>query len=339
MNLSERKNKILTSVIERYIVTGEPVGSKVLCEGMNVSSATVRNEMSELSEIGYLEQPHTSAGRIPSQKGLRYYVDNLMHIYEISDADKYMVENRFGQLNAEPNEILSEAAAILSEITGCAALALTPYDLNAFIKRVELVPVSSKTVMVVLLMSTGVIKSKMCRCDSGIDMTDAELFYNISAAHFIGRMPEELTVPVIQCLAVSLGDKVLSMAPLLLTLTQLAYEASRFSLLTEGQSNLLSHKELETDVYSIFEHLKRANVIAQILNQSPDDLNITIGRESMNRAFENVSVISSKYAVDGKNVGSMGIIGPLRLDYARVIPSIQYISKTVGNVLTDIIEE
>ena len=339
MELSDRKKKILASVVERYIQTGEPIGSKVLCEGLSVSSATVRNEMSELSEIGYLEQPHTSAGRIPSQKGIRYYVNNLMPMYEISNADRFAVQSRFDNSDGEPEEILTDAARLLSEITGCAAAALTPYDVNAFIKRVELVPLGVKTALVVLMMSTGVIKSRICRSETEIDIKTAELFYNIAAAQFIGRTADELTIAGIQTLAVSLGDKALDMTPLLFVITELAREASRRNIIVEGQSKLLGFKELEADVYNIFEHFRKSSVLPAILSSGADRLNVTIGNESMNRAFGNASIICSKYSVGGRVVGSVGIIGPLRMDYARIIPNIINISEAVGNVLSELIDE
>lgn len=339
MELSERKKKILASVTERYIMTGEPVGSKVLCDSLTVSSATIRNEMSELSEIGYLEQPHTSAGRIPSQKGLRFYINNLMQSYDINDADRFTVQSRLDNSDGEPHEILSEAAKLLSEMTGCTAVALTPYDRHATIKRIELVPMSLKTVLVVVLMSTGVIKSRICRSDSDIDLETAELFYNIAAAHFVGRSAVEFTVADIQTLAASLGEKALVMTPMLVALTELSDEASRCTVITEGQSNLLNFKELESDVYNIYECMKHAPALASIINKGNENLNILIGRESLHRAFENVSVISSKYSVGGKDVGAVGIIGPLRLDYARIIPNIMYISETVSKVLSEMIDE
>lgn len=339
MELSERKKKILASVIERYIQTGDPVGSKVLCEGLSVSSATVRNEMSELSEIGYLEQPHTSAGRIPSQKGIRYYVNNLMPMYDISDADRFSVQNRFDNFDGEPDDILSDAAKLLSDITGCAVAALTPYDINAFIKRVELVPLGAKTALVVILMSTGVVKSRICRCDNEIDLKTAELFYSIAAAHFSGRASYELTVADIQTIVASLGDKALLMTPLLVTLTELAKEASQRNIVVEGQSKLFGFRELEADVYNIFEHFKNTVFLSGILYGGKNELNVTIGRESMNRAFENVSIVSCKYSVSGRNVGSIAVIGPLRMDYARIISNVKNVSESVGNVLSELIEE
>lgn len=339
MDLSERKKKILSAVVDRYIMTGEPVGSKVLCGNLSVSSATVRNEMSELSEMGYLEQPHTSAGRIPSQRGLRYYVNNLMQSYDISDAERFAIESRFDYVGGEPEEIISNAAKLLSEITGCASVASTPYDSHAVIKRVELVPVSSRTALVILLMSTGVVKSRICRCENEIDISIAELFYNIAAAHFTDRTADDLTTADVQCLAASLGDKTFNMIPLLFTLYELAHDASKFNVITEGQSKLLNFKELEADVYNIFECMKLQSGLSQILKAGRENLSISIGRESMNRALENTSIISSKYSVGGKVVGSMGIIGPLRLDYARIIPNITYISETVGKVLSETIDE
>lgn len=339
MELSDRKKKILASVVERYIQTGEPVGSKVLCEGLSVSSATVRNEMSELSEIGYLEQPHTSAGRIPSQKGIRFYINNLMPLYDISNADRFAVQSRFDNFDGEPKDILSAASKILSEITGCASVALTPYDVNAFIKKVELVPLGTKTALIIIMMSTGVIKSKMCRCDAELDIKNAELFYNIAAAYFIGRSADDFNVAVIQSLAVSLGDKALIMTPLIVTLTELARDASMCNIIIEGQSKLLGFKELESDVYNIFEQFKHSANLAGLINKGNEKTNIIIGRESMNRAFENASIICSKYSVGGRNVGSIGVIGSIRIDYARIIPNIVNISKIVGNVLSELIDE
>ncbi len=339
MDLSDRKKKILSAVVERYIITGEPVGSKVLCGNLSVSSATVRNEMSELSDLGYLEQPHTSAGRIPSQRGLRFYVNNLMQTYEINDAERFSIESGFDSSQAEPEEVIRYAAKLLSDITGCASIASTPYDTHAVIKRVELVPVSSKAVLIVLLMSTGVIKSRICRYDADLDITSAELFYNIAAAHFQGRNPDELTMATMQFIAASLGDKAFAMTPLLFALYELSHHASEFNIITEGQSKLLNFKDLESDVYDIFECLKLKSGLTRILRAGNEDVVISIGTESMNRALKNASVISSKYLVGGKVVGSMGIIGPMRMDYARIVPSIKFISETVGKVLSEAIDE
>lgn len=338
MELSERKKKILSSVTEHYIMTGEPLGSKQLCGGLSVSSATVRNDMSELSDMGYLEQPYTSAGRIPSQKGLRYYVNNLMAAYEISDSERFSVIHRFDSLDGEPDEIIKAALKLLSEVTGCASAALTPYDSDAVIKRAELVPLGSKTCLVVVLVSTGIIKSRICRLYEPCDIETAQLFYNIAADRFIGRRPSELTAAEIQTIAASLGEKSFVMIPLLVTLSELSLEAAKYSVITEGHSRLLGYKELDASVYGILEYMKRESELARMLNSGKNDLTVYIGSDCMSRALENSSVISSKYSVCGKRVGALGIIGPLRMDYARVIPNLTFVSETVGRVISETID-
>ena len=339
MELSERKKKILASVVEKYIATGEPVGSKVLCGSLSVSSATVRNEMSELSEMGYLEQPHTSAGRIPSQKGLRYYINYLMTRYAVSDAERFAIDSGFDNAVGEPVEILRNALRLLTDITGCAAIASTPYDAHSTVKRVEIVPLSPKTVLMILLSSTGIIKTRICRCESEMDIKTAELFYNIAGAQFIGHHSYEMTTAKIQTLAASLGDKVLVMTPLLVTLSELAHEASRSDIIVDGQSRLLNFKELDSSVYDILEVFKHASQLSRILSSGKESINVCIGRECMNRSLENASVVFSKYKVGGRDVGSMGIVGPVRMDYAKIIPCISYIGETVGNILSETIEE
>lgn len=339
MELSDRKKKILAAVIERYIVTGEPVGSKVLCGELAVSSATVRNEMSDLSESGYLEQPHTSAGRIPSQKGIRYYINNLMSHYDVDDSERFAIESKFAFSSGEPEAVLRDAAKLLSDITGCAAVVSTPYDRHTVIKRVELVPLSLKAVLVVVLMSTGVIKSRICRVDSELDMSLVELFYNIVGARFTNRSPSEFTTPMLQTTVAALGDKAFSMIPLIVTLSELATESSARSFIIEGQSKLLGFKDLEPYVYDIFECFKNKNALSRILKTDTEAYNVTLGKESQNRSFENAGIISSGYSVAGRKVGAIGIVGPVRMDYARIIPTIVCISEAVGRVLSEAIEE
>ncbi|MCD7774759.1 MAG: heat-inducible transcriptional repressor HrcA [Clostridiales bacterium] len=339
MELSERKKKILASVVERYILTGEPVGSKVLCGSLSVSSATVRNEMADLSEMGLLEQPHTSAGRIPSHRGIRYYIDNLMTRYAINNFDRFTIESKFGNAAGEPEEILSRAMTVLSDMTGLAAVSSTPYDPNAVIRRVELVPLSSRTVLIVLLVSTGVIKNRICRCESDVNIEIAELFYNIAGAHFINHRADELTVPKIQSLAASLGDRALTMTPLLVTLSELAHDASKRDVLVDGKAKLLSYKELESDMYELLDFLKKPQFLSEIIDSGSDKLCVSIGRENMNRCFENASIVSYKYTVGGKNVGSIGVIGPVRMDYTRIIPDIAFTSEKVGQILSEAIDK
>ena len=196
MEMTERKEKILAAVVEKYIQTGEPIGSKALVDslGLSVSSATVRNEMADLSDMGYLEQPHTSAGRIPSNQGYRYYVEHLMTTCDMSPNEKSIISSKLRESSGEPQSVLEKANNILADLTHCTAVSTTPSEAQAVVKRIELVPIGTRTAMVVMLTTTGMLKTKVCRTDKEITIDIAENFYNIAKQYFIGKPASDITI-------------------------------------------------------------------------------------------------------------------------------------------------
>lgn len=347
MEMTDRKKAILAAIVEKYILYGEPVGSKALVDALDisVSSATIRNEMADLVSMGYLEQPHTSAGRIPSTEGYRYYVDNLMGLYELSQNEKRIIDLKLKDVPAETKSILEKAGDILSELTNCAVVSTTPSDSQAVIRRVELVPIGTKTAMIVMLTSSGILKSRVCRTDFEITLDIAEAFYNIVGKFFLNKPAAEMSIAKIQTLVLSLGDKSLAMTPLLVTLSDLASLTERTELLLEGQSNLLNYREFEANAYELMEFLRRSEPLSRIFksynekNTREDAPNILIGKENLFRELQNSSMIFNEYKVGGRECGTLGIIGPTRLDYARLIPSLQYLTEIVGNILSDNAED
>lgn len=341
MQLSERKEKILATIVEWYIATGEPVGSKTLLEyaRIPVSSATVRNEMAELSRLGFLDQPHTSAGRVPSQLGYRYYVDKLMNRYELPLNDKRLIEARLSDAGGEPQQILEQAGQVLAELTNCAVVSTTPSDTNAVIRRVELVPLGTHTAMMVMLSSSGILKSRVCRTDTELTLELIETFYNIVSKHFIGKSASEVSIALIQTLALSLGSKSLAISPLLVTLSDLAQMTEQTQLLLEGQSNLLNYADYP-NAYELMEFLRRGEPLTNLFSnhKSQGDANVLIGKENLYRELQDSSVIFSHYSVSGKDSGTLGLIGPTRIDYARLIPSLKYLTEIVGNIMSDTLE-
>lgn len=337
MELSERKRKILAAVVELYIKTGEPVGSKALCElpELSVSSATIRNEMSELAEMGLLEQPHTSAGRIPSQEGYRYYIDHLMGRHELTAAQRRRLDSLFSVNPGDPEKVLGQAGEVLADITNCAAVSTTPADAQAGIKRVELVPVSSSTAMIVLLTTSGILKSGLCRTMAPIDERFRTSFANIVEQHFIGHPVSELSVPQIQTLAASLGEYALTMSPVLITLAQLAREAAQAEILLDGQTNLLNYDGRGMDVREALEFLRDTGPLGQLIGSGGDRMQVFIGSENVFRQLRNFSMILAPYKLAGRTGGTIGIIGPTRMDYASLIPHIEYLSAIVGKLLSE----
>jgi len=338
--ISERKQKILALIIESYIATGEPVGSKTLQSAMgnSVSSATIRNDMADLVEAGFLMQPHTSAGRVPSQLGYRYYVDNLMTKYELGHEEQERIKIWLQGYSGEPDQLLEKAGSILSELTNCVAVSSAPSDSEALIKRVELVPLSSKTAMVVLLASSGILKSMVVRTDSEITTQIAEVFYNIMQTYFLGNSVNNIDIPFIQTLVASLGDKVFVMSPLLCGVADLCNSVKSTELHFNGQSNILNHPELTTDAFELMDFLHREAPIKTLLASHKKPLTVEIGEENAFKELRNSSTIFSKYTVGDRDSGSIGIIGPTRIDYARLIPSIKYLAGVIGNLLSETLE-
>ncbi len=340
-SISKRKQDILAAVIERYIATGEPVGSKAICSDMNnaVSSATIRNDMADLADLGLLEQPHTSAGRIPSQTGYRYYVDNLMATYELGVEEQERMKIWLQSFSGEPDKLLEKAGSILAELTNCVAVSSSPADSEAFIRRIELVPLSDHTAMVILLATSGILRSAVVRSDTTINVDIAEVFYNICQTYFNGRNVSDITITFIQTLVASLGDKVFIMSPFLCAIADLCEAVKTTEIHLKAPNNILNHQELSDDAFALMDFLHRETPLENMINSQKKPLSVSIGTENTYRELKNSTTIFSKYSVGDKDSGSIGIIGPTRLDYARLIPSIKYLAGIIGNMLTETLDE
>ena len=342
MELGKRKEMILAAIVEQYIKTGEPIGSKFLMTALpiSVSSATIRNEMSELAEQGFLDQPHTSSGRIPSQKGYRYYIDHLMNKCELDEDERQMVQTELERCAGNPEKLLSKAGELLAKITNCAALATTPTDEEATVRRIEIVPVGARIAMIVLMTSSGVIKNGICRTDTAITMDMIENFHEICDHTFIGKPVSDIGTVMIQTLVASLGANALSMSPLFVVLADLAMSATQAEIHLEGAQNLLHHREFSGHLFDMMQFLGQSEKLERAVSAKKDNaLSVSIGSENMFRQLENTSMIVGRYNVHGHDGGAIAVIGPTRLDYAKLIPRIEYLTDLVGRLLADTYEE
>ena len=340
MELSERKQKILAAIVEQYVRTGEPIGSKSLMEvlPMKVSSATIRNEMAELAAMGLLEQPHTSAGRIPSHEGYRYYVDHLMGAREPTEEDRRKIESAVAG-SGDTEQLLSKAGEVLAELTNCAAVSTTPAGESAKIRRIEMVPVGTRTAMLVLLTSGGILKSRICRSDYSITVPLLEQFYNVTASQLVGKPLSEVNITTMQTLAASVGADAFAMLPFLAGIAELSRDAAQADIRLDGQSNLLGYRELEDNAYELMEFLRNGKPLSVLLSSNKDDVHVLIGKENKFRQLEHSSLILARYDVGGEESGTIGVIGPTRLDYAKLIPSVRYLTDLVGRLLTQSIRD
>lgn len=339
--LSERKKQILAAVVEQYIKTGEPLGSKELLAltGMSVSSATVRNEMSDLASMGYLEQPHTSAGRIPSQSGYRYYVDHLMKNREVDEINRRLIEAGVSSAVGDPEKLIAQAGEVLADLTKCACVSTAPGGDSMVIRRIELVPVGVHTAMLVLLTSNGILKSRLCRLDTELTAKICEEFYNIVDSTIVGKPAGEISVASMQTVAATAGSNPLTMIPLMAAVCELASSTANSKIILGGSSNLFAHKDYSHDAVELLDFLSRKEPITEVMTGSKEPLNVKIGRENLYRQLENSSVIVAKYSVGDSDSGTIGIIGPTRMDYENIIPSVKYLTNLVGRLITQALEE
>ena len=339
MELSDRKEQILSAIVERFIATGEPVGSKLLAAmlPLSVSPATIRNEMASLSEKGYLDQPHTSAGRVPSDKGYRYYIDRLLQNYAPSDADMFRILSRIDHSEGDSNAVLSQICEILAELTGCAAAVSSPDPEGADVKNAQVVPISRNSAMVLVTTTAGVLKNRIARLDREPDYDMLELFYNVVSANFTGVPLSAVTAAKIQSAVASLEEKALDLTPLLVSFYECVSAASESTVTVKGQSNLLNVPELRSSAPEILDLLNSEEALQRLLRTTTDaPVELSIGTENAFPCLRSATIIRAAYKPGGGRGGTVAVIGPTKSDYARIIPLVKYISGVTGAVLTEL---
>ncbi len=342
MTIAPRKQQILAAVIENYIACGEPIGSKSLMnsENLNVSSATIRNELADLTARGFLVQPHTSAGRIPTEEGYRYYVDNILEIKEPDERVKRYIENRLrGSLDA-PERVLETAGKILSELLGTVAVATTPPGENARVHRLKFVQTGRYTSMVVLITSTGMVKSRLFRCDYDITPEMLNVFDRSLNEALAGRPLSSVNQPFAQTFAASFGELGLLMPDMLNAVMDACCEASGINIYTSGTTRLLYQAEPDLiSVRNILEFLGSDDECKKLLGNVPDGTNIYIGRENPSPLLKKSSLISARYTIENEPAGTLALIGAERFDYKKAVSVIDFTAETVSELISDLVRK
>ena len=333
--MDQRSEKILAAIVDEFIRTGEPVGSKALAARpeMGVSSATIRNHMAALEQGGYLDHPHTSAGRVPTYKGFQYYVENLMSLEPINAEKIGEIDRMLDNSVGSDESIIECASTALAEITKCAAVSTNHASKYSVISKVDVVPAGRRMYVLLMITSNGTIKNKVCRME--FDLTDEQMsdFTEFMNDHLKGVNLEEMSEEYISGLASALGSYMLSLAPLLHAVYELSEEMMRDSVEVKGEANLLACAEFPTD--DVLKFIERKSELSGLLSDALSGINIRFGGENGTFAISNGAMISAGYYKDGKPAGTLGIVGPMRLDYRKVIPYIEYLSKKVTIMLSE----
>jgi len=340
-SLGERKVRVLAAVIESYIKTGEPVGSKSVVEhlGNAVSSATIRNEMVDLANLGYLEQPHTSAGRVPTAAAFRMYIDRLMPRRPLTPRDMNEIDTLLSHDADDPARLVSEASQALAEVTGCAAVSTTPSGQTAVIRRVDVLRISEHSAALLMMTGSGMLRSRVCRFGMTVSTEILEKLSLCLSGAFVGCPPAEVTLPQVQSLLAALGGDGLVCAPALTAFYQLALEASDTEVLLSGQLNLFGHHDYPQErLRDLLEFLSRRDMVVGMLMAMPTGLRVVLDGDGARPELDGTGIIVTRYSpIDSDIVGGkIGIIGPLRMDYAVAIPRLEYFAKAVGRALNEL---
>lgn len=339
MDLSPRKRAILTEIVRFHIETGEPIGSKILAERMKdaPSTATLRNEMSELSGMGYLEQPHTSAGRIPTSRAYRLYVTELMKQEDLSEERKSVVDGMLSTARTDPENIGVSAATILSELTGLPVLVAANLDREIKIKKVSLLPMGRTSAVIFVVADDGRAKSRLVCLEDAITAELAELFERISTENICGKSVEELDMGYLQSLVMLAGLEALKIAPLLSAVFELGSQLKQAEIRLIGSVNLFSQFANGTEARKLLEVLSGNDTVTDIFSSVTDPVGVVFGDDTVYNELKPAGMIVAGYG-DGGKLGKIALIGPTRMSYGKLKPCVEYLADRVGNIMSDVLK-
>lgn len=343
MDMNERKIKILNAIIQDYIQTGEPVGSRTISKkyDLGISSATIRNEMADLEELGFIMQPHTSAGRIPSDKGYRFYVDGMMQRKNINPEVENIITQLVNQKITRIDELVQETAKLIAMLTNCATIASTPSITQVKIKHMQLVPVDDHCVACMIVTDTNSVKNHIIPTPKALDFNMCMALTNILNESLKGNTLSQISLDKIR---LTIEEKMKEYSDIAASLLDAIDSTLRQEdipdIYIRGANNILDFEDITTDkekTREIFKLLEEKPYLAKLLDHSsPNKISIRIGEENTLTPMKDCSVLTTSYSIGDYSIGNIGIIGPTRMDYSEVISVLEYVSHHITNMLKEL---
>ncbi len=342
MALDDRKKSILRAIVEGYIQNAEPVGSRSIAKNtdLNLSAATIRNEMGDLEEMGFLVQPHTSAGRIPSSQGFRFYVDSLMERYRMTASEIQQMRSAMLHKIREMDKIVKDVSAAFSGITNLPTFGMVPTLEYGTIKGIKLVSVDEKTVMVIVSDSSGLIKNKLLRLRTPVDEAFLARITERLNQNLAGYTRSEINLSRIVEVATALGDNHEILTSVLELVHEAISEIDKREVFMEGATNILRFPEYNdiTKIKEILEFFDDKQNIGDFLSSLPalqdGEVKVFIGDETELPQLKNNSVVLSAYKAGPDLTGIIGVVGPTRMDYAKTVSGVGFFAKQLGEMLS-----
>ncbi len=338
MELNERKLKILEAIVNDYIQLGEPVASRTIAKkhDLGVSSATIRNEMSDLEDLGLIIQPHTSAGRIPSDKGYRLYVDKIMNTptdnYSEADILKDIINKNIDKIEY----LMEETAKTISLLTNHVTFISKPKSSTTVVKQIQLMPLDSDNILLIVVVNNNEVKNKQIKVNTDVDIS---YLYNLSillSNVFKNKTIDEIDKGTIDDVKEKLNNDIVVLVPVLDAIINILKSEDETEVYTSGINNILAHPEFNNfeEAKKVFKALEEKELLVTLLGDDKEEnIQILIGSENNIEQMKSCSVIRSKYKTDDGSYGKIGIIGPTRMDYTKTINTMDNVIKNINEIL------
>lgn len=337
MEMDERKMKILQAIINDYINTAEPVGSRTIAKkyDMGISPATIRNEMADLEEMGYIEQLHTSSGRKPSDKGYRLYVDKLMKLPQLTIEEELLIKSHI--LNAaiyEADKIIKQATQLLSELTKLTCIVRTPSPNKSCIKNIQLMTVDSNSLLAVIITDGGIIKNTIIRIKKTVSNDMLLKLTNLLNARLNNLTIEEINLSVINTIKNDLANHEEIFDAIIPALYESLSSSDTPEVYLEGTTNMFNYPEYnDIDKAREFLYLLNNKENIQGLLNTTNNISISIGAENFIEGAKDCSIVSGVYSIGNRPLGAIGVIGPTRIPYSKIVSLITKVVKEINDVL------
>jgi heat-inducible transcriptional repressor len=345
MFLDDRKRRILQAIIDDYIDTAEPVGSRTIARRheLGLSSATIRNEMADLEEMGFLSQPHTSAGRIPSDKGYRLYVDQLMRTRDLTPEEIKSIKAAMEIKISELSQLIRQASVVMSRFTRYTSMAITPQMRRSTLKAVQVVPIEPGKVLVIVVTNAGVVRNNLVRIS---DNATPDFLIRISDTlngKLSGLTIGEITPQVINDIENEIGISTNLLMPILNGVADCIHQIDNPEIYLDGTTNILNFPEFRdiSRAKDFLTVLDEKDILCKLLNcpSESGDVKVRIGSENSVNEIKDCSLVTTSYSFGNRVIGTIGVIGPTRMDYSRVISSLNFIKRKVGEEIQKLLGE
>lgn len=331
--MASRQLEILKAIVDEYVATEEPVGSKTIASraGLGISPATIRNEMAVLEDAGLITQPHTSAGRIPTNKGYRVFVDQLDQIKPLSNAERKAIEN-FLDGSSDLDDVISRTVRLLAQVTKQVAVVQYPSLIKAKVRHIELVLLNPNRVMIVLITDTGRVEQRMVELPFDINESALSDLHNKLNLAIATQSLANVATKLDSLASTYRGSDNSDVIVIIATLIEMAIEHPEEKVVLAGTSNLArANQDLSSSIHPILEALEEQVVLLRLLSGTDSSVRVQIGDEQSEKSLRKTSLVSVGYA----NIGALGILGPTRMDYAASITAVNAVANYVGRFLTE----